>query len=424
MSLIDVNKLRRDQAKLKDEMRNICDVALARDDHKMTDDEAKRYQQLESEVKDYDTQIDLAEKRNALEMSDQLPPEGENRTEETLGLGEFLQCVSRSIGGRIDPRLEQRAPTGLNTINPEDGGFLVGTDLEKEIMKKVFEVSNLARKCDRRNISANSNSTSWFEIKEASRAVGSRNGGIRSYFVAEGETVNDSKIQLEKKKIELAKLMALLYVTQEQLDDAPALVSEAMAIIPDEFACTIDDHIFDGPGGALPLGILKSNALIAVPKRQGQKAGTIVYENLVDMRSRLWAKSMAKAEWYINQDCLPQLETMAFVVGNGGVPVYLPAGGASTVPYGTLYGRPVTPIEQCKSCGTLGDIVLADLSQYKLIEKGDLRKDSSMHVRFLNDEQVFRFVKRMNGGPKWSKDITPANGSNTVSPFVALATRS
>ena len=51
-------------------------MALARDDHKMTDDEAKRYQQLESEVKDYDTQIDLAEKRNALEMSD-LPPEGE-----------------------------------------------------------------------------------------------------------------------------------------------------------------------------------------------------------------------------------------------------------------------------------------------------------------------------------------------------------
>ena len=44
--------------------------------------------------------------------------------------------MSRSIGGRVDPRLEQRAPTGLNTINPEDGGFLVGTDLEKRNHEK------------------------------------------------------------------------------------------------------------------------------------------------------------------------------------------------------------------------------------------------------------------------------------------------
>jgi HK97 family phage major capsid protein len=115
---------------------------------------------------------------------------------------------------------------------------------------------------------------------------------------------------------------------------------------------------------------------------------------------------------------------MALVVGTTGVPVYLPAGGLSASPYGSLYGRPVIPIEQAKTAGTVGDIVLADFSQYKLIEKGGLKQDSSMHVRYIYDEQLFRFVKRMNGRSKWSNALTPANGSNTLSPFVALATRS
>ena len=73
--------------------------------------------------------------------------------------------------------------------------------------------------------------------------------------------------------------------------------------------------------------------------------------------------------------------------------------------------------------GDLGDIMFANLAQYKMIRKGGIKGDSSIHVRFVNDETAFRWVMRVNGDTKPSNVITPTNGSNTLSPFVVLAAR-
>jgi hypothetical protein len=59
-----------------------------------------------------------------------------------------------------------------------------------------------------------------------------------------------------------------------------------------------------------------------------------------------------------------------------------------------------------------------------MIEKGNVDAQVSMHVRFLYDEQVFRFVYRADGEPSWNSALTPYKGTTTYSPFVALATRS
>jgi len=107
----------------------------------------------------------------------------------------------------------------------------------------------------------------------------------------------------------------------------------------------------------------------------------------------------------------------------GDKPVYIPAGGLSEKPFATLFGRPVMPLEQCSQAGDLGDIILADMSQYLLIDKGGINQASSIHARFIYDEQVFRFIYRVDGQPIWSKPLTPYKGSATVSPFVTLAKR-
>jgi HK97 family phage major capsid protein len=102
----------------------------------------------------------------------------------------------------------------------------------------------------------------------------------------------------------------------------------------------------------------------------------------------------------------------------------MPANGVSGAPYGTLFGRPVLEIEQTATLGTVGDVVLADLSQYLMIEKGGMESASSIHVKFTTDETAFRFVMRVDGQPAWNQYLTPASGStNYLSPFIALATR-
>jgi len=102
--------------------------------------------------------------------------------------------------------------------------------------------------------------------------------------------------------------------------------------------------------------------------------------------------------------------------------VYMPA--TTAAPTQMLYGRPIIAIEQAKTVGTVGDINLVDLSQYLLIDKGGIKSDMSIHVKFMYDESVFRFTYRVNGQPTWDSALTPANGTgSTLSPFVVLASR-
>jgi HK97 family phage major capsid protein len=225
-------------------------------------------------------------------------------------------------------------------------------------------------------------------------------------------------------ELKLKKLIGMCYATDELLEDTAALGSFIGEAFAEEFAFKIDDALINGTGVGQPLGIMTSPCLVTVAKEGGQPAATLLYQNIVKMWSRMWAKSRTNAVWFINQDIEPQLHTMSLPVGVAGAPVYLPAGGASVAPYATLYGRPVMPVEQCQTLGTTGDIILADYSQYLMIDKGaNIKQDVSIHVKFVYDETAFRFVYRCDGQPLWNSVLTPKNGTTTVSPFVVLATR-
>jgi len=58
-----------------------------------------------------------------------------------------------------------------------------------------------------------------------------------------------------------------------------------------------------------------------------------------------------------------------------------------------------------------------------MIEKGGMQTATSIHVAFLTDETLFRFVYRVDGAPKWNVPLTPNSGGPTQSPFVVLAAR-
>ena len=101
----------------------------------------------------------------------------------------------------------------------------------------------------------------------------------------------------------------------------------------------------------------------------------------------------------------------------------MPPSGLSGAPYGSLGGRPLKPIEFAGTVGSLGDIVLADLSQVLSISKGGIAQAVSMHVEFLTDQLALRFTMRMNATPWENSPITPFKGTNTQSSFVCIAAR-
>ena len=255
-------------------------------------------------------------------------------------------------------------------------------------------------------------------VDEESRANGSRWGGVQTFWEGEADQIGDSKPKFRIMELSLKKLTGLCYATDELLEDAAALEAVLREAFAEEFAFKIDDAILSGNGAGQPLGILNSTSLVKVEKERDQSE-ILKVENIVKMWNRIWSKSRANAVWYINQEIEPYLYTLKI----GDRPVYVPAGGLSEKPYATLFGRPVLPLEQCSAIGEVGDIVLADLGQYLMIDKGGVKQAQSIHVRFIYDESVFRFIYRCDGQPIWNKALTPYKGSASVSPFVALAKR-
>jgi HK97 family phage major capsid protein len=342
--------------------------------------------------------------------------------------GEFFQSVMRAgiPGQPTDPRLYQtRDATGLSETVPSDGGFLVQNDFARELLQDVIATGLLIGQCRRVEIGGNSNSIKIPGVDETSRVSGYRYGGILAYWEDEAAAKTATKPKFRLIDLILKKLIGLCYATDELIDDAPLLAETIRKGFASEFGFMIDDAIINGTGGGLPLGIMNSGSLVTVAKESGQAANTIVYENLCNMWSRLIPGSHQNSVWLVNANCLPQLFQMSLSVGTGGLPVYLPANAAAGEPNQTLFGRPLIPIEQAQSVGTTGDILLCDFKDgYIIGEKGGIRGDMSIHVRFIYDESVFRFVWRIDGQPVRASALTPYKGSQTLSHFVALATRS
>lgn len=410
------------------------------EDRFLTDEENKEVKRLEAEIARADESIARSEavgqiaRSRAAETDDEdgdgsdsgEPDARKVKTNPADGkrgfksFGEQLVAVYRAAtpGGRMDERLSTRAASGLNESNPTDGGFLVQQDFVSELLKKTYETGILASKARKIPISTNSNGLKINAVDDDSRKNGCRWGGVQTYWENEADELAASKPKFRQMDLSLKKLTGLCYSTDELLQDAAALEAVIRQAFAEEFGFKIDDVMLSGTGAGQPLGILKSKSLVAQELEKDQTA-KITVENIIKMWARLWARSRANAEWYINQELEPLLYTLKV----GETPIYVPAGGLSASPYGKLLGRPVIPLEQCSAAGDLGDLILGDFSQYLLIDKGGINAASSIHVRFLYDESVFRFIYRVDGQPIWNKPITPYKGSATLSPFVALAKR-
>jgi HK97 family phage major capsid protein len=254
-------------------------------------------------------------------------------------------------------------------------------------------------------------------VDETSRANGSRYGGIVSTWLGQGNAISAGKPTFREIDLKLRKIGAFVYVTDELLADADALDSWVNRYLPLELTFRAEDAILNGVGGNQPLGIFNSGAVVTVSRTV---ASHVNFEDIVAMWSRMYAPSRQNAVWLIDQSVEVDLYKMSFAVGTGGVPVFMPANGISGQPFATLFGRPIIPVEYCANLGTSGDLVLADFSEYTVIDKGGVDAAVSMHVAFLTDEQVFRFMYRVDGQPNWNSALTPKSAGNTLSPYVIL----
>ena len=343
--------------------------------------------------------------------------------------GEMLSAVVTAARqpNMTDHRLKemQEYALGLGETIPSEGGFLVQTAFTDDLLSRIHETGKLIALPRHIPISARSNGLKINAVDETSRVDGSRLGGVQAFWTAEAATITKSKPKFRQVEMTLHKLAGLYYATDEELMDTAALEETVGGFFAEEFAFKLDDALIRGSGAGEPLGILGHAGTVEVAAEDGQAAKTIVVENIENMFTRLWARSTENAVWLINQDVWRQIFALEKAVGTAGVPVFLPAGSIAGKPFNTLLGLPILPIEQCETLGTVGDIILADFSTgYVMIDKGGIDAAVSIHVEFLTDQMVFRFILRTDGQPIANAPLTPYKGTETQSPFITLATRS
>lgn len=225
--------------------------------------------------------------------------------------------------------------------------------------------------------------------------------------------------------MQLHKLMALVPLTNELLDDTSALNSYLPKLVARSIMWKTNEAIINGDGAGRPQGVLNAAAAVVVAKESGQATQTLATNNILKMIARLPPGSFPRSAWMITPDALPAL----FGLTLGNYPIYLPttntvAGGLQLSPYGTLMGRPIMISQHVPGFTSQGDVSLLDMSYYRTLTKaGGMQTATSMHLYFDADALAFRTTFRLDGQPKIVAPIAQAKGGNTLSPFVLLAAR-
>ena len=340
---------------------------------------------------------------------------------------DFLMAVLQNSNGPSmearDERLRFLAAAGSDeqgAYADPYGGFLVPTGFSPDFLQLQPEddpissrVTNIPMTSPRVEIPARVD-------KNHTQSV---SGGLIVTRRSETQSQNASRMEMEKVVMAAYSLFGLAYATEEILTDSPiSFVKILEAGFRDQFTYRLTDERLNGTGVGEFEGIMNSPAMIQIAKDQNQGAGTISSDNVIAMRSQCWHYD--RAIWMANHDCLPQLIALAILTAGANYPISIYHPSLQDDRPDMLLGRPIVYTEYCQSCGTAGDLVLANWAEYLEGTYEQIQSAASIHVRFVNHERTFKFWLRNAGKCWWRSPLTPKNSTKKLSPFVTLATRS
>lgn len=342
--------------------------------------------------------------------------------------GEFLRAiVTHARGGETDPRLTRGIAGGQSEALQSDGGALLPAQFEADLSGSKYTPGSILDRVKHATIS--SNTLNVAVVDETSRVDGSRSGAVSAGWADEADSYTTvGKVKFRTHQFNTKKIVARARVTEEQVEDIPSLSS----MLPNEFRKELifvqENAIVNGTGNGQPQGIITHPALVTQAIEGSQtiaNTAASIAANVAKMYSRLVPSLASGAVWLMNVDIFPKLITATLGGTSAAMPIYMPPGGLSASPFGSILGLPVVFTEYNLAEGTVGDILLVNLSEYTLVEKSSgIGMTTSTHTYFDTGETAFRFVKRVDGNATWKSAITPFKGSNTKSFVVGLGTRS
>jgi HK97 family phage major capsid protein len=303
------------------------------------------------------------------------------------------------------------------------GGALIPPEFSANALVRARERSTIMSRA--MTIPMSSTSIQIPYLKGFDESQGKVGGNIKFRWVAENGGATGNAVDLGLVELRLREANAMIYVSNNLMKFSPVSIQPFLTTACDDaLDLALSDAFVNGTGAGQPKGVLAADCLVSVAKETGQAADTIVYENTLNMLSRFYGTN---GEWYASRGIIPQLGVMNVSVGAGGSAVFLAngAGSASGSFPSSLHGAPLNYLDVMPALGDLGDLLLADWSQYligRFNGEAGLSVTESAHLKFDYRQTAFQFTFYCDGQPWWPSVMTPKKG-NTRSPFVAIAAR-
>lgn len=245
-------------------------------------------------------------------------------------------------------------------------------------------------------------------------------GGFAMEFLGEEGEGTKQKGKLHSILMHAKKGAIFVDISNELREDGTGFEAQLEKAMKTSLSLGMDYHFIQGNGVGQPLGILEDPAYIAVSKEDGQAADTLNFSNVSKMFARMYPAGRSKAVWLANETVIPQLLSgLTITVGTGGEVVSALKESNGTF---TILGRPVVFTPNLPILGDAGDIVFADLSQYAIGMRRDMRIEKSNIPGWTKDLMSYRVLVRFDGMGTWNTYLTPRNG-DTLSWVVGLEER-
>jgi HK97 family phage major capsid protein len=355
-----------------------------------------------------------------------------------LGMGSYLEDIYAANGGQGTLKIEaarQRIEkhwkcipiqkTALAEQSGITGGYTVPVQFYAELMRELAEESWLRQKAT--TLPMQSRTMLIPALTQSGTPSGASSaffGGISASFQS-GEGVASTETEPTFRQIELvARDLVFHTIASNQLlqDNAVALDTMLTTLFKEAMLHFVEWYMINGNAVNQPRGVLGAPATVSVPRATASRVKLV---DIAKMKSRLIVNSWKNACWAMNPSVLPELIQMAD--SDNGRLVWLNQmggnrdGGGASAPLPTMVlGLPVYWTEKLPYLGTRGDVMLLDPSKIVFGDRMALQIDVSPHVKFIENQMVWRVIQRFDSKPWLDAPITLQSGTITVSPFVAL----
>jgi len=328
----------------------------------------------------------------------------------------YFEAIYSTKNGGQHPKLKAALAEAAGAL----GGFLVPEEYRMEIRMLQLETAQFRGKSV--VIPMGAMIQHWPYVRDTSH-VSSVYGGVIGYWEGEAQLLGESEPSFGQLQLTAHKLTAYTVIANEvMVDSSGAIETFVTQQFPKALNFFEERGFYKGNGAGQPLGALAAGngALIEVTR---DTTGHITYTDIVNMSTHILPSSENAVVWFASPSTKADLYQMSLNIGTGGSAVFINplTGGAANTPPNTIFGRPLIFTEHMAALGSTNDIACLDLSYYLIGDRQAMSMEASPHVKFVNDQTVYRLIQRLDGRPWLDAALTLEDGVTTVSPFIGLS---